>query len=274
MSVLDMKDRFENYLRRQASYKKKPIRVLSGDTSKLRVDSDFCSLNSNYVHRSFREHQYVFLLTALSTDIGAFMTCSIKVDDKGKVYIYIDTLCTNQHPIDPDYTHENAATAVIEVVMKFVDYINKTHNKEFFLRLDSVPDATDYYFRKHFNFTNKRKGDLLEMDYGGKTKNKSGLSRKHKQLKLLRDGTSGRGKGNILKRGMVKAGRIKKIRTSISTVTGETNTVSKSPVRFGKRSSVRKVPVRRTVIRKSRRLNKKKRYDYDFVVYINSIPYY
>jgi len=156
-------------------------------------DKFFCSgIDDDYTKDSFLSNKYLLKLEAESDGhLGAVLAFSIYHD-----HVYIDLLCTNKKPTSAGYSDDGAATILLDFLMKFVDFIRKKYKNNFHLSLTAVGEAVNYYYRKNFNPTeeyvyfkkSKRifiEDTLVPMQYGGRT-DKVKLSKRHRQLKLLR----------------------------------------------------------------------------------------
>lgn len=105
---------------------------------------------------------------------------------KGK-YIDLIAICSNKYPSDSDYTHNGAATILLNILKKYVDF-EKTKYPSFYLVLLSHSDSKEYYLRQNLQTYDNR-----YFSYGEITKTlRNILSPTEKELLKLRgddDGT-------------------------------------------------------------------------------------
>ena len=179
-------------------------------------------------------YMYCEAINEIGVEVGGLAEFNIV---KGH-YMYIKVLCTNKKPYNKEYTHDGAATILLNIFKKYVDFEKKEYPSFYFL-LWSVDDAREYYLRQ-----NLQTSDNNHFSYGENTKTlRKILSPTQKELLLLRGDDDG-----TLAEKLTSA---------------EKPTSAKKQFRKEKMKSTRK----------SRRLNPKKRYDYTFRLFIDQTDY-
>lgn len=179
----------------------------------------------------YNEHKYVFVLKNENDETGAIAIFSIPSN-----YLYLDALCTNKISENPEYTHDGAATLLLNLLKKFVDKVNKKHN--FIIDLTSVKSAEDYYLRQHFN--------PISVGAGGFTYGLTSEDNLREDKLWLRQQ---KGEPWYISERKMRS-RIRALKNLREDGTKETST--KEPI----------------ITRKSRRLHAKKKYDYKIILYI------
>ena len=129
------------------------------------------------------------------SDSTYYMRCDVINDEVGGLaefyikkgeFIYLNVLCSNKHSENPDYTHDGAATILLNILKTYVDYEKKEY-PSFFLVLLSSTDAKDYYLRQNLQTI-----DNSYFTYGENPKTlRKTVTPKQKELLSLRgdDGT-------------------------------------------------------------------------------------
>jgi len=116
------------------------------------------------------------------SEIGGIAEFDIK---KAK-YIDLGNLCSNKDPFDTRYTHDGAATILLNILKKYVKY-KKKENPLFYLVLLASNDSKEYYLRQQL-----QTDDNCYFTYGQNPKTlRKNLTPTQKELLLLRgdDGT-------------------------------------------------------------------------------------
>jgi len=117
-------------------------------------------------------------------EIGGIAEFSI---EKGK-YVDLGCLCSNKYPSDSRYTHNGAATILLNILKKYVDFNKKIENPSFYLVLLAAADSKEYYLRQNLQTIDNR-----YFTYGEKPQtSRKKLTPTQKELLLLRgddDGT-------------------------------------------------------------------------------------
>lgn len=99
---------------------------------------------------------------------------------KGK-YIDLIAICSNKYSSDSDYTHNGAATILLNILKKYVDF-QKIENPSFYLVLLSHSDSNEYYLKQNLQTSDDR-----YFTYGEITKTlRNILSRTEKEVLNLR----------------------------------------------------------------------------------------